>query len=207
MNQVSEPQSARFAARACLPAGASLRQVVNAVQAIPYGRPGSRTAEGVISEWKGTCSTKHALLAQLLRERWPELRPRLVHRVYRVTRGSATERHGADAAAAVPEGGLTDVHRYLVITLAGREVTIDITFPAGQPWDGHRSMCLACGDGRDFPAGDDPDADKAALEAGYCDPLVREPFIAALTLASQPAGPARVWHRGAKSSREGDQWQ
>jgi hypothetical protein len=198
MNQVSEPQFARFAARACLPADASLRQVVNAVQAIPYGRPGSRTAEGVVSEWQGTCSTKHALLAQLLRARWPELRPRLVHRVYRVSRGSVIERHGADAAAAVPEGGLTDVHRYLVITLAGREVTIDITFPAGQPWDfpagqpwdGHQSMCLACGDGQDFPAGDDPDADKAALEASYCDPLIREPFIAALTLAAQPAGPA-----------------
>ncbi len=131
MNQVSEPHFARFAARACLPGDASLRQVVEAVQAIPYGRPGLRTAEGVISEWKGTCSTKHALLARLLRER---------------------------------------------------------SFPAGQPWDGHQSMNLACGDGRDFPAGDDPDADKAALEASYCDPLVREPFIAALTLASQSAG-------------------
>ncbi len=188
MNQVSEPHFARFAARACLPGDASLRQVVEAVQTIPYGRPGLRTAEGVISEWKGTCSTKHALLARLLRERWPELRPRLVHRVYRVSRRSVTQRHGADAAYAVPEGGLTDVHRYVVITLAGREVTIDITFPAGQPWDGHQSMNLACGDGRDFPAGDDPDADKAALEASYCDPLVREPFIAALTLASQSAG-------------------
>jgi hypothetical protein len=184
---VSEPLFARFAARACLPGDASLRQVITTVQAIPYGRPGSRTAEGVIGEWKGTCSTKHALLAQLLRERWPDLQPRLVHRVYRVSRGSVIQRHGADAAAAVPEDGLIDVHRYLVITLAGREVTIDITFPAGDSWDGCQSMCLACGDGQDFPAGDDPDADKAALEARYCDPLVREPFIAALTLASKPA--------------------
>ena len=29
-------------------------------------------------------------------------------------------------------GGLTDLHRYLVIILAGQEVTIDITFPADQ---------------------------------------------------------------------------
>lgn len=76
--------SDRFTARAGLPGDASLRQLVNAVQAIPYGRPQARTADGVIGEWKGTCSTKHALLAQLLRERWPETRPRLVHRVYRV---------------------------------------------------------------------------------------------------------------------------
>lgn len=45
-------------------------------------------------------------------------------------------------------------------------------------------MCLACGDGRDFPAGQDPDAGKAALEASYCDLRAREPFIAALALAS-----------------------
>ena len=113
---MSESQFARLAARAGLPGDASVRQVVNAVQAIPYGRPGSRTAEGVISEWKGTCSTKHALLAQLIRERRPDLRLGLVHRVYRVSRGSVIERHGADAASAVPDGGLTDVHRYLVMT-------------------------------------------------------------------------------------------
>jgi hypothetical protein len=178
-----------FVTRAGLPGDASLGQVVNAVQAIPYGRPEVRTADGVIGEWTGTCSTKHALLARLLRERWPEVQPRLVHRVYRVSRGSVLQRHGGGAAGAVPEGGLTDVHRYLVMTLAGREVTIDVTFPGDQAWDGHRSMSLACGAGHDFPAGEDPDADKAALEASYCDPQVREPFIASLALASSLADP------------------
>jgi hypothetical protein len=190
LDQMNGSLFARFVTRAGLPGDALLCQVVNAVQAIPYGRPGARTAEGVIVEWKGTCSTKHALLAQLLRERWPELQPRLIHRIYRVSRSSVLQRHGGGAADAVPEGGLTDVHRYLVIILAGQEVTIDITFPGDQAWDGHRSMSLACGAGHDFPAGDDPDAEKAALEASYCDPLVREPFIAALTRASQLAGPA-----------------
>jgi hypothetical protein len=85
---------------------------------------------------------------------------------------------------------MTDVHRYLVILLAGQKVRIDVTFPGDQAWDGHRSMGLACGEGRDFPAGDDPDAEKAALEATYCDPQVREPFIAALALASGLAGSA-----------------
>jgi hypothetical protein len=51
-------------------------------------------------------------------------------------------------------------------------------------------MCLACGEGRDFPAGDDPDAEKAALEASYRDPRVREPFIASLALASGLASSA-----------------
>ena len=184
----------QFAARAQLPDGASLRQVVNAVQAIPYGRPVSRTVPGVLAEWTGTCSTKHALLAELLAERWPETRPRLVHRVYVITRTEALRRYGPDAASVVPPDGLTDVHRYLVIDLAGHDVIIDITFPGDGPWDGSRSMSLACGDGRDFPAGEDPAADKALLEARYCDPHVREPFIAALALASAsaaPTGPSR----------------
>ncbi len=189
LGQMNGSLFARFATRAGLPGEASLCQVVNAVQAIPYGRPEARTPEGVIVEWTGTCSTKHALLAQLLRERWPELQPRLIHRVYRVSRSSVLQRHGSGAAEAVPEGGLTDVHRYLVIILAGQDVTIDITFPGDQAWDGHRSMSLACGAGHDFPAGDDPDAEKAALEASYCDPQVREPFIASLALASSLAGP------------------
>jgi hypothetical protein len=88
-----------------------------------------------------------------------------------------------------PGRGLTDVHRYLLITLVGGNVTIDITFPGDPAWDGNRSMGLAYGDGRDYPAGEDPDADKAALEASCCDPLAREPFIAALTLASARTGP------------------
>ena len=190
MGQVACPLYDQFAARARLPDGASLREIVNAVQAIPYGRPTSRTTQGVLSEWTGTCSTKHALLAQLLREQWSGTHPKLVHRVYHVTYAAALARFGGDAAGAVQEGGLTDVHRYLVITLGGQDVTIDITFPGDPAWDGHRSMSLACGDGRDYPAGEDPDADKAALEASYCDPRAREPFIAALTLASARADPA-----------------
>jgi hypothetical protein len=34
--------------------------------------------------------------------------------------------------------------------------------------------------GTDYLAGEDPDADKRALEAANCDPPIREPFIAAL---------------------------
>jgi hypothetical protein len=34
-------------------------------------------------------------------------------------------------------------------------------------------------------AGDDPDAEKRALEQQHCDPTIREPFIAALTDGSQ----------------------
>ena len=113
-----------FAARAGLASDASLGQVVAAAQAMPYGRPVSRTPEGAVAAWRGTCSTKHA------------------------PRRSAVGRRA--------------------------------------------SMPLACGEGRDFPAGEDPAADKAALEASHCDPQVREPFIASLARASSLAGARRA---------------
>lgn len=143
----------QFLDRAKLPAHVTLRAVVDAVQSIPYGRPTSRTPVGVVVDWRGTCSTKHALLAQLLGERWPALRPRLVHRVYRAGRADIQRRHGARVAAVVPEGGLMDVHRFLLIKLGGREVVLDVTFPGDAHWDGVSSMPVVCGPGDDVVAG------------------------------------------------------
>jgi len=177
------PLSGRFLQRAGLPADASLQEIVAAVQAIPYGRPSDRTADGVLIDWVGTCSTKHALLAELIGERWPDMNPRLVHRVYRADRAMVRERFGEAPAAAVPDDGLTDVHRYLIITNACRDVVIDVTFPSDPPWDGRSDMALACGPGQDHQVRSDPAAEKTALEAANCDPHVREPFIAALSQA------------------------
>ncbi|WP_168221282.1 hypothetical protein [Actinomadura sp. WMMA1423] len=181
---MTSPLLDRFLERAGLAPDARLEDVVGAVQGIPYGRPRDRSPEGVLTDWTGTCSTKHALLARLIRERWPERDPRLVHRVYRVDRETARDRYGAGPAAAVPDEGLTDVHRYLLLRCDGRDVAIDVTFPGDAPWDGRTDMPLACGPGRDHPAGLDPDAEKAILEAAHCDPEVREPFIAALSHVS-----------------------
>jgi hypothetical protein len=157
----------------------ALRELVESVRALPYGRPSDRTVEGMLREGRGTCSTKHLYLARVLGERFPEMQPRIVHRVYELRREGALERFGERAAAAVPPEGLTDVHRYLTAVVDGRRITIDATFP-GAPWDGRSPMPLACGPGDDHPAGADPDADKRALEAAHCDPALREPFIAAL---------------------------
>jgi hypothetical protein len=165
----------------CLPPApdASLREIVEAVRAIPYGRPSERSVAGMLREGRGTCSAKHAYLRDLLAERFPETEPRIVHRVYRIDRDGARARFGPDAARAVPEAGLVDVHRYLTAVVDGRRIAIDATFP-GEPWDGRSPMPLACGEGDDHPAGADPDAEKRRLEAAHCDPAAREPFIAAL---------------------------
>ncbi|MEU8436998.1 hypothetical protein AB0F18_29670 [Streptomyces sp. NPDC029216] len=168
--------------RMSLSRSASITDVVAAVHLMPYGRPKVRSAEGALAEWRGTCSTKHALLAALMAERWPETEPRLVHRVYRCTPGQATRSYGPQVAGAVPLEGLWDVHRYLTVGIGSRRITIDITFPTGPSWDGANSMRLACGPGTDHvvAVNADADAEKRALEEAWCDPAVREPFIAAL---------------------------
>lgn len=136
----------------------------------------------MLRERRGTCSTKHRFLAKILTERFPDTEPLIIHRVYRLDRARARELFGAEIAVVVPEGGLVDVHRYLTIAARGHRIALDATFP-GAPWDGCSSLPLACGPGRDYPAGEDPDAEKRTLEARFCDPAVREPFIAALTSA------------------------
>ncbi|MGH2904153.1 MAG: hypothetical protein ACRDK7_11305 [Solirubrobacteraceae bacterium] len=158
---------------------ASLIDLVEAVRALPYGRPSDRTVEGMLRERRGTCSTKHLFLAEALAEHFPETEPLIVHRVYTLDRARARVLFGPTVARTVPEDGLTDVHRYITIMLKGQRVQIDATFP-GSSWDGRSKLPLACGPGRDQPAGEDPDAEKQALEQQHCDPAVREPFIAAL---------------------------
>ncbi|HEU5254027.1 MAG TPA: hypothetical protein VFU16_11955 [Solirubrobacterales bacterium] len=157
----------------------ALVDLVEAVRGLEYGRPRERSAQAMLREGRGTCSLKHAHLAWEIERELPELRPRIVHRVYRVERDEARELYGEEVAATVPEEGLVDVHRYLTLELEGRRIAVDATFP-GPPWDGRGPLPLACGPGEDFPAGPDPDADKSRLQAEHCDPVVREPFIEAL---------------------------
>jgi hypothetical protein len=158
---------------------ASLVELVEAVRYLPYGRPRDRTVLGMLRERRGTCSTKHLFLAKALVDRFPETDPRIVHRVYRLDRAHARELYGDEVADAVPDIGLTDVHRFLTVVLGGQRVDLDATF-AGEPWDGCSSLPPSCGPGTDYLAGEDPDADKRALEVANCEPSIREPFIAAL---------------------------
>ena len=170
--------------------GASLRDLVEWVRALPYGRPARRTVEAMLEERRGTCSTKHLYLAEQLALRFPLTKPQIIHRVYRLTSQDAQRAFGADVAAHVPPEGVVDVHRYLTAQIDGRQVVIDATFPSDERWDGRSSMPLACGPGIVYPAGSDPDADKRKLEQRHCDPMAREPLIAALAGADarRPSG-------------------
>jgi hypothetical protein len=158
----------------------SLIEIVEFAHQLPYGRPQERTIEGMLRERRGTCSLKHLYLADVLEKEFPTCRPQIVHRVYPIFPGDAKSRFGLEAACCVPEEGIVDVHRYLLITVNDKRLIIDATFP-GPPWDGENSMQLACGDGRDFPSRGDPEIEKGRLERQYCIPEVREPFVTALS--------------------------
>lgn len=158
----------------------TLSEVVVAISAIPYGRPAELSADGVMREWRGTCSTKHVLLLDLLGQKWANLEPVLIHRVYTLRKTDALDAWGTDVAASVPVDGLVDVHTFMTATIADRLITIDVTFRVDD-WDGRSSMPVWARSGEDVPAGQDPLASKAALVARWCDPSVREPFIAALS--------------------------
>jgi hypothetical protein len=129
----------------------SLVELVEGVHALDYGRPSDRSITAMLREGRGTCSTKHLFLFDVPSEGFPDTEPGLVHRVYHLDRETARRTFGALAAEAIPaQGGLTDVHRYLTITVANHRVVVDATFP-GTPWDGRSSMALACGPGTDHP--------------------------------------------------------
>jgi hypothetical protein len=161
--------------------------LVEAVRSLDYDRPSDRSVEAMLRERRGTCSTKHLFLAEAMAERFPETRPQIMHRVYRLEHDRAVELFGSEVADSLPAAGIVDVHRYLTANVDGRRIVIDATFP-GTPWNGRSSMALSCGVGQDHPAGSDPDGEKRRLETEHCDPGCREPFIAALSRHSGERG-------------------
>jgi hypothetical protein len=166
-----------FFERAGLPPDAGPREIVEAVRAIPHARPAERSAGGVVSSWRGTCSTKLLLLRALC----PQLDLRFVNRVFRLTRDAARARLGPRAAAAIVPEGIVDVHTFATALVSGRRVVIDVTFPGEPSWDGRSDMEIPWPTGEDFEAGDDPIAHKEELVARFGDPVARAKLIAAIT--------------------------
>ena len=112
----------------CLTRRCGLENFVTAVrhvQALPYGRTSRPDYELVLTECRGTCSSKHALLAALARENG--LAVELVLSIYEMTEantpgvGEELARHGLSS---IPEA-----HCYL---RTDRGV-IDVTMPEGSP--------------------------------------------------------------------------
>lgn len=174
-----------FSRKSGLGQAPEFRDVVEAVRLIPYGRPADRTVQGLLHEWRGTCSTKHELLALLAQDRWPDLDTQIMNRVYRLTPTVAQRLFGDAATTVVPPDGLADVHSYMTAVVSGRRIVIDATL-TGAPWDGQSDMTLACGEGIDVHGGDDPRATKEHLVREHCDPATRDRVIELLARLSVP---------------------
>lgn len=167
----------RFCERAGLSRDHTLAELIEAIRAIPHGRPRERSGEAVVRDWRGTCSTKHDLLRRLR----PDLQLHFIHRMFLLTPEAARKHLGADVAEVVPEEGFLDVHTYATGMVGGRRTVIDVTFP-GEPWDGQSDMQIPWGDGQDFEIGDEsPFESKDKLVEEHGDPEVRRRLIEAIS--------------------------
>lgn len=128
----------------------SLRHVLLSLRDMPYARPrGGNTAKDCVSEWRGTCSSKH-----LAAHEWLTLtgyRPQLWMAAYLL---DFQQPYFSDALRASAAGTqVYDVHNFLSCDLGQGDIIIDITFPArlgrhGFPvtadWDGKSDFTLCC---------------------------------------------------------------
>ena len=120
------------------------REVFELVRDMPYARASTHAPETVIAEWRGTCSTKHELLAALYAELG------LSSTIYACTQEIRLPEGAAPELAAWNGEPVIDVHNYLVLHEPGGDRLIDATWPlaaraAGLPTNEWGSdMRIAC---------------------------------------------------------------
>jgi hypothetical protein len=107
----------------------SVAEAVRVVRDLPYERASDRRPETVIEEWRGTCSGKHYLLAQVLRELGASVI--VIHAMHHFTPENSPwlPPDLLDEARRQP---VPDVHTFLRVQLdAFRDewFTVDVTWP------------------------------------------------------------------------------
>ena len=119
--------------RGVLDAAASLSvaEAVRIVRDLPYARASDRRPETVIEEWRGTCSGKHYLLAQVLEELGAAVM--VIHATHHFTPENSPWLP-PDLLAEAARVPVPDVHSFLRVQLnAFRDewFTVDVTWPLG----------------------------------------------------------------------------
>ena len=160
------------------------------VRDMPYRRASSRRPEAIVKEWRGTCSGKHYLLADVFRELGLEVR--VVMATHRFT-AENTGHLPAELRALVAQGQVPDVHTYLRVKTGQGWTVVDATWPSsagplGMAVNGEfvagRDMALACDpiETLPVPEGQDPQAFKEQVIAGFCgeSSRTRDEFIEGL---------------------------
>lgn len=165
------------------------------VRDLPYARPLDNRPEGLIREWRGTCSGKHRLLRSLLQGLGYDARLMIATYRYDVPGPGAP---GPELVGILERGPVPDVHTFLEVRSGPGEawLPLDATWPAGSeriglpvngPWRLGESQAIACTPpfhAWEVPPDADPDLYKDAVVRAWCgeDRGRREALIAALSL-------------------------
>jgi hypothetical protein len=160
------------------------------VRDMPYRRASSRRPEAIVEEWRGTCSGKHYLLADIFRELG--LETRVFMATHRFT-AKNTSHFPPDLRALVAHGPVPDVHTYLSVSTPAGWTLVDATWPSsaaplGMPVNREfrpgADMTIACDpiESLPVPEGEDPQQFKEQVIARFCgqSSQTRDDFIEGL---------------------------
>ena len=156
------------------PAGhPGLPDVYHAVRNIPYGSTGERDPVKVIANNLGSCSGKHILLRDLLRETGKTAEVITMFTYF--NRGIAPHPAMPQDLREMIEGAkVCDFHHYVRVHEEGRWIKLDATwhdalirygFPVNHGWKGPEDTVLAAAPIREYPAVEDLVAWKVRLVA------------------------------------------
>ena len=146
------------------------------VRDMPYRRASSLQPEAIIRDWRGTCSGKHYLLADVFRE--SALESQVVMGTHRFTVEN-TQHFPAELRYIVKKNPVPDVYTYLLVKMGARWTVIDATWPrsseslgmpVNQQFDPGINMAVACDPIETFevPAGKYPHEFKEQPIEAFC---------------------------------------
>ena len=157
------------------------------VRDMPYRRASSRRPEAIVDEWRGTCSGKHYLLANIFRELG--LESRVIMCTHRFT-AQNTGHFPEELKELLAGGSVPDVHTYLRVNTTKGWTAVDATWPSsaeplGMPVNHDFlpgcNMELACDpvDSYMVPTSRDPQEFKEQLIHRFCgdSSRLRDQFI------------------------------
>ena len=157
------------------------------VRDMPYRRASSRKPEAIIEEWRGTCSGKHYLLADIFRELG--LESQVIMCTHRFT-AENTGHFPPELRELVAASPVPDVHTYLRVKTPEGWMVVDATWPSsaaplGMPVNREfrpgRDMTIACEPIETLPVpdGQEPQEFKEQMIAEFCgdSSVARDEFI------------------------------
>ena len=165
----------------------SAGQAFALVRDMPYRRASSRRPEAIVEEWRGTCSGKHYLLADIFRELGLEA---LVIMCTHQFTPENTRHFPQELRKLVEVSPVPDVHTYLRVNTAEGWTVVDATWPSSagplgmtvnREFVPGQDMTIACDpiETLPVPEGMDPQEFKEQVIAQFCGESsgVRDEFI------------------------------